>query len=197
MSGRRRGKDGAGCAAETLRPTECDGTGPGSGGRCPQRTGRWGTSPCPSRIRVSHMSTPSTSPLAERIGHLGTETAFAVSAEAASGGARPHRSTRSILGTWTCRRPATSSRRPFARWGPVGRATVQRRHPRSRAAVAADVGGRGVAYTTDNVAVQPGGKPIIGKFLLTPMITGDEVLYPNPGYPDLRDPDRVPRRSPP
>ena len=31
--------------------------------------------------------------------------------------------------------------------------------------------------------VQPGGKPVIGKFVQTVMEPGDEVLYPNPGYP--------------
>ncbi len=33
------------------------------------------------------------------------------------------------------------------------------------------------------MAIQPGGKPTIGKFFLTMMNPGDEVLYPNPGYP--------------
>ena len=33
------------------------------------------------------------------------------------------------------------------------------------------------------MSVQPGGKPVIGKFLLTLMDPGDEVLYPNPGFP--------------
>ena len=42
---------------------------------------------------------------------------------------------------------------------------------------------RGTAYTADNVAVQPGGKPVIGKFLLALMNPGDEVLFPNPGFP--------------
>jgi len=42
---------------------------------------------------------------------------------------------------------------------------------------------RGVRYTKDEVSVQPGGKPIIGKFLLALMESGDEVLYPTPGYP--------------
>ena len=41
----------------------------------------------------------------------------------------------------------------------------------------------GTHYTLENIAVQPGGKPVIGKFLLTLMNPGDEVLYPNPGYP--------------
>jgi aspartate/methionine/tyrosine aminotransferase len=42
---------------------------------------------------------------------------------------------------------------------------------------------RNVQYTMENVAIQPGGKPTIGKFFLTLMNPGDEVLYPNPGYP--------------
>jgi len=33
------------------------------------------------------------------------------------------------------------------------------------------------------VALQPGGKPTIGKFIMALMNPGDEVLYPNPGYP--------------
>jgi len=41
----------------------------------------------------------------------------------------------------------------------------------------------GTHYTLENIAIQPGGKPVIGKFLLTLMNSGDEVLYPNPGYP--------------
>jgi len=43
--------------------------------------------------------------------------------------------------------------------------------------------GRGVEYTKENVTIQPGGKPVIMKFLLTLMEEGDEVLYPTPGYP--------------
>ena len=35
----------------------------------------------------------------------------------------------------------------------------------------------------ENVAIQPGGKPVISKFLLSVMNAGDEVLYPNPGFP--------------
>ena len=53
-----------------------------------------------------------------------------------------------------------------------------------REAIALDVGrARGLEYGVDNVSVQPGGKPVIGKFLLTMMNPGDEVLYPNPGFP--------------
>ena len=33
------------------------------------------------------------------------------------------------------------------------------------------------------MAIQPGGKPVIEKFLLSLVNPGDEVLYPNPGFP--------------
>ena len=53
-----------------------------------------------------------------------------------------------------------------------------------RAVLAEDVSAsRGVSYAMENVAIQPGGKPTIGKFMLAMMNPGDEVLYPNPGYP--------------
>jgi len=42
---------------------------------------------------------------------------------------------------------------------------------------------RGVGYSMENVAVQPGGKPVIGKFLNVVLNPGEEALYPNPGYP--------------
>ena len=50
--------------------------------------------------------------------------------------------------------------------------------------MAHDVGiKRRVTYGSDNVSVQPGGKPTIGKFIAAVMNPGDEVLFPNPGYP--------------
>jgi aspartate/methionine/tyrosine aminotransferase len=46
--------------------------------------------------------------------------------------------------------------------------------------IAAD---RGIDVTADNVVIVPGGKPII-YFPLTALIDpGDEVIYPNPGFP--------------
>jgi len=42
---------------------------------------------------------------------------------------------------------------------------------------------RGLTYAAENISVQPGGKPVIGKFLATVMNPGDEVLYPVPGFP--------------
>lgn len=42
---------------------------------------------------------------------------------------------------------------------------------------------RGIKLTPDNISVQPGGKPVIGKFLSALTDPGDEVLYPVPGFP--------------
>ncbi len=41
----------------------------------------------------------------------------------------------------------------------------------------------GTSFTGANVAIQPGGKPVIQKFFLSLMNPGDEVLIPAPGYP--------------
>ena len=42
---------------------------------------------------------------------------------------------------------------------------------------------RGVGVGPDNVVVTPGGKPIIFFSLLASVDPGDEVIYPNPGFP--------------
>jgi len=42
---------------------------------------------------------------------------------------------------------------------------------------------RGVRVTSDQVLVVPGGKPIIFFTILAFIDEGDEVIYPNPGYP--------------
>jgi len=42
---------------------------------------------------------------------------------------------------------------------------------------------RGVQYTPDQIIVTPGGKPIIFLPILALVDHGDEVIYPNPGYP--------------
>ncbi|MCU1399558.1 MAG: aminotransferase class I/II-fold pyridoxal phosphate-dependent enzyme, partial [Acidimicrobiales bacterium] len=53
-----------------------------------------------------------------------------------------------------------------------------------REALAEDIGmRRGLHYAPNQVVVQPGGKPVITKFIQTVMDPGQEVLYPNPGYP--------------
>jgi aspartate/methionine/tyrosine aminotransferase len=56
--------------------------------------------------------------------------------------------------------------------------------PELRTAVARHIGEtRKLKLSLENVSIQPGGKPVIGKFLMVTMNPGDKVLYPNPGYP--------------
>ena len=42
---------------------------------------------------------------------------------------------------------------------------------------------RGISVTADNVVITPGGKPIMFFSILALVDEGDEVLYPNPGFP--------------
>lgn len=42
---------------------------------------------------------------------------------------------------------------------------------------------RGIQYTPDEIILTPGGKPIIFLPILALVDHGDEVIYPNPGYP--------------
>jgi aspartate/methionine/tyrosine aminotransferase len=56
--------------------------------------------------------------------------------------------------------------------------------PELRQAIADSVSrSRGVKVNPEEVVVVPGGKPIIFYALLTLVDEGDEVLYPNPGFP--------------
>jgi aspartate/methionine/tyrosine aminotransferase len=123
--------------------------------------------------------------LAGRIGRLGTETAFAVSAEANAWKALGHTVYPFHLGDMDLPTPENVVEAAFraVRDGKTGycpNAGI----PELRDALAAEVSTtHDVAYGPENVAVQPGGKPVIEKFLLTLMDPGDEVLYPNPGFP--------------
>jgi len=56
--------------------------------------------------------------------------------------------------------------------------------PELRQAIADEISRtRGVPVTSDEVVVVPGGKPIIFFSLLALAEAGDEVIYPNPGFP--------------
>jgi aspartate aminotransferase len=56
--------------------------------------------------------------------------------------------------------------------------------PDLRAAIAEEVTrSRGIRVTPDEVVVVPGGKPIIFFSILALIDEGDEVIYPNPGFP--------------
>ena len=56
--------------------------------------------------------------------------------------------------------------------------------PDFREAIAADVSRtRGIRVGADNVCVVPGGKPIMFFAMMAVVEAGDEVIYPNPGFP--------------
>lgn len=56
--------------------------------------------------------------------------------------------------------------------------------PELRQAIASFAGRkRGVSFNPDQVIVTPGGKPIMFFILLALAEAGDEVIYPNPGFP--------------
>jgi aspartate/methionine/tyrosine aminotransferase len=123
--------------------------------------------------------------IADRISRLGTETAFAVGARAAAFASEGNKVYPFHLGDMNIRTPENiiEAAHKYMLEGKTGycpNAGI----PRLREALAEDINAtHGTNYTMENVAIQPGGKPVIGKFLLALMNPGDEVLYPNPGYP--------------
>jgi aspartate/methionine/tyrosine aminotransferase len=123
--------------------------------------------------------------LAERLTNLGTETAFAVSMAAAEWASKGNRVFPFHLGDINLPTPGNmveAMNRAIAD-GKTGYCPAAGIMP-LREALAADVGARrGLQFAPSQVVVQPGGKPVIGKFIQTVMNPGDGVLYPNPGYP--------------
>lgn len=123
--------------------------------------------------------------LAKQLDYLGTETAFAVSAAAAAWGAKGNKIYPFHLGDINLPTPAyiVEAMQKAIGDGFTGYCPGPG-VPELRDAIARDVGTkRGLQYNSDNVSIQPGGKPVIAKFIATIMNPGDEVLYPNPGYP--------------
>ena len=123
--------------------------------------------------------------LADRLNRLGTETAFAVASTAADWLSKGNEVFPFHLGDLNLATPANIS-------AAMQRAVVEGKTgycPNAgiaplRLALAESLGRqRNVIFAPENIAVQPGGKPVIGKFLRSVMNPGDEVLYPNPGFP--------------
>jgi len=123
--------------------------------------------------------------IADRVSMLGVETAFAVSAEAAAFAAKGNKVYPFHLGDLNILTPSNimDAAEKAMREGKTGycpNAGI----PQLRELLADDVSrSHGINYAMENVSIQPGGKPVIGKFLLALMNPGDEALYPNPGYP--------------
>jgi aspartate/methionine/tyrosine aminotransferase len=123
--------------------------------------------------------------LAKQLKHLGTETAFAVSAAAAAWAAKGNRVYPFHLGDINIATPQNiaEATAKAIRDGYTGYCPGAGILPLREVLAADTASKRGVHYSPDQVSVQPGGKPVIGKFLAAVMNPGDEVLYPNPGYP--------------
>jgi aspartate aminotransferase len=123
--------------------------------------------------------------LARRMSRLGTETAFEVLNKARA----LERQGKSIIhleiGEPDFDTPANvvdagvnALRKGWTHYGPSAGL------PDLRQALAEYVGRtRGVKVTSDEVVVVPGGKPIIFFTILALIDEGDEVIYPNPGFP--------------
>ena len=117
--------------------------------------------------------------------NLGTETAFAVSAQAKQWANQGNKVYPFHLGDINLPTPENIVEATIKsiKDGLTGYCPSEGIFP-LREALANDVGAkRAVVYDPDNVAVQPGGKPTIGKFISSVLDPGDEILYPNPGYP--------------
>jgi aspartate/methionine/tyrosine aminotransferase len=123
--------------------------------------------------------------LARRMARLGTETAFEVLNKARA----LERQGKSIvhleIGEPDFDTPANvveagidALRKGWTHYGPSAGL------PELRQALAEYVGRtRGVKVSSDEVVVVPGGKPIIFFTILALIDEGDEVIYPNPGFP--------------
>src|SRR5271169_5264448 len=123
--------------------------------------------------------------LAKRMSRLGTETAFEVLVRARA----LERQGRSIIhleiGEPDMDTPANvveagvdALRKGYTHYGPAAGL------PELREAIAAEVSSsRGIKVTPEEVVVVPGGKPIIFFTMLALVDEGDDVIYPNPGFP--------------
>ncbi|MDP7412034.1 MAG: pyridoxal phosphate-dependent aminotransferase [SAR202 cluster bacterium] len=123
--------------------------------------------------------------LAQRMSRLGTETAFEVLAKARRLEAEGMNIIHLEIGEPDFESPenvvsAGSSAivDGYTHYGPSSG------FPELRDRIAEEISStRGIAVTGENVVVTPGGKPIMFFAILALVDQGDEVLYPNPGFP--------------
>ncbi len=123
--------------------------------------------------------------LNKKLNSLGTETAFAVSEEAKTLAFSGKKVYPFHLGDINIATPKIicDATNKYMNSGKNGYCSSQG-IIELRDALSLDIGSkRNLNYNAENVAIQPGGKPTIWKFLACVMNEGDEVLYPNPGYP--------------
>ncbi len=123
--------------------------------------------------------------LAERMSRLGTETAFEVLAKARRLEAEGMDVIHLEIGEPDFDTPdniveagVQALRRGETHYGPSPG------FPDVRASIADEISRtRNISVTGDNVVITPGGKPIMFFIMLALVDYGDEVLYPNPGFP--------------
>ncbi len=123
--------------------------------------------------------------LARRMSRLGTETAFEVLVKARALEAKGRDIVHLEIGEPDFDTPANiieaasdALHKGWTHYGPSAGL------PTLREAIAEDVSkSRRVKVTPEEVVVVPGGKPIIFFSILALIEEGDEVIYPNPGFP--------------
>ncbi len=123
--------------------------------------------------------------LAKRMSRLGTETAFEVLVRARALEAQGKNIIHLEIGEPDFDTPANviaagveALQQGYTHYGPAAGL------PELRQAIADDVAkSRGIKVTPEEVVVVPGGKPIIFFTMLALIDEGDEVIYPNPGFP--------------
>ncbi len=123
--------------------------------------------------------------LAERMSRLGTETAFVVLAKAKKLEAQGVDVVHLEIGEPDFDTPANiinsaveALKGGWTHYGPAAGL------PDLRAAIAGEVSDtRGVSIDPSQVVVTPGGKPVMFFVLMALVNEGDQVIYPNPGFP--------------
>ncbi len=124
-------------------------------------------------------------PLAKSMGRLGTETAFEVMVKAKALEAQGKDVVHLEIGEPDFNTPANISQAAIKAiqegWTHYGPAAGL---PELRKAIAEYISRtRKIEVVPDEVVVTPGGKPIIFFPILALIQEGDEVIYPNPGFP--------------
>lgn len=131
------------------------------------------------------MKTESAIKFAERMNHLGTETAFEVNLRARALEAKGHDIVHLEIGEPDFDTPRnikeaarTAIEGGYTHYGPSAGL------PEARAAIAEYVAQtRNVTVDPSQVVITPGAKPIIFFTALALLDPGDEVIYPDPGFP--------------
>ena len=122
---------------------------------------------------------------AQRMEELGTETAFEVLARAKALEAQGRQIVHLEIGEPDFTTPAyiiEAARKALSEG--YTHYTPAPGIPELRAAIANDATERrGIAFAPDDVVVTPGGKPVMFFSILALCEQGDEVIYPNPGFP--------------